>query len=51
MSRRNSGRAAAAFRNHYKTSARLGDWVLCKQIAEQVRGLDDVGTDRLGSPS
>ena len=41
MSRRNSGRAAAAFRNHYKTASRLGDWVLCKQIAEQMRGLDD----------
>jgi Flp pilus assembly protein TadD len=45
MSRRNSGRPAAALRVGYRSAAEKGDWQLCKLIAERMRGLDGDGAE------
>jgi tetratricopeptide (TPR) repeat protein len=45
MSRRTSGRAVRTLKDHYRAAAREGDWHLCKQIAEQMRGLDGDGAE------
>jgi Flp pilus assembly protein TadD len=44
MSRRTSGRAVT-LRQSYREAARDGDWQLCKQIAEHMRGLDGDGAE------
>ena len=45
MSRRTSGRAAHTLRDSYRTAARANNWQLCKEIAEQMRGLDGDGAE------
>jgi Flp pilus assembly protein TadD len=44
MSRRTSG-LAVTLRQSYREAARDGDWQLCKQIAEDMRGLDGDGAE------
>lgn len=44
LSRRTSGRAAETLRRKYRDAALTGDWLLCKRIAEQMRGLDGDGS-------
>jgi hypothetical protein len=40
MSRRDSSRITPVLQRQYRDAARAGDWVRCRILAEQMRGLE-----------